>query len=117
VPSVRRRLGASPPHRGRVWILSARYALIRSDQPIRPYHRPLTTRRATELSLQVAAEIEREFHTSGTPEHILIVAPPRALSALVCLVGIPDPPRVRALSESDNDWTHAERVFDAWGWP
>lgn len=117
VPQLRQRLGSHPAHRRRVWLLSARNALVHADQVVLSYRRALTVDRALQLRDRIAAELEVEWMFYGVPAEVLVVAGPVWMVTLGELLRLPGRPRVHWFTETDEDWRHANEVLDGWGWP
>ena len=117
VPQLRQRLGGHPAHRRRIWLLSARNALVHADQVVLSYQRALTVERALRLRDRVAAEVEVEWMFYGVPAEVLVVAGPVWMVTLGELLRLPERPRVHWFTETDEDWRHANAVLDRWGWP
>jgi hypothetical protein len=117
VPQLRRRLGHGHTLRARVRILSAEHGLISAEEPLLPYDRVLTDRRAAELGPQVSAALRQVIDSSGPPEELLIVAEPRYQALVTAALDGPlARPKLRTISDV-RDWDAVSAVLDTWGWP
>jgi len=113
VPKLRERLGAHPPHRQRIRILSAQHGVVDADTLLLPYDRPLDEARARQLRPQVTQRL-RDAQL-GLVE-ALIVADPLYLTLVADLLAVPKL-RVHWVPDPFDGWTQAAAVLDGWGWP
>lgn len=114
IPWLRSRLASAPHLRARVRILSAQHGLLKADQPVLPYDRPLDPQRAAEMQLLITIALAREWAADGSPREVLVVAEPLYLIPLAAILAtpaivhwVPDP----------YDTDAAERILRRWEWP
>ncbi|WP_395110621.1 DUF6884 domain-containing protein [Actinomadura sp. SCN-SB] len=115
IPQLRLRLGGSPRHRARIWILSAQHGLICADSPILPYDRRLDHVRARYLRPAVTTTLAHQARVDGLPSECLIIAEPVYLTLLTDLLFTRV--QVHWIDDVHNGWDRAAEVLDAWGWP
>jgi hypothetical protein len=115
IPMLRARLGASPPHRARIRILSAPHGLITAETPLLTYDHALDPGMARALRPAVTAALHADAALSGAVREVLVVAEPLYLTLLTALLAAPT--RIHWIDDVRHGWSQAAHVLDQWGWP
>jgi hypothetical protein len=117
IPALRARLAGSPALTDRVWIMSARYGLVRAATPLACYDERLTLPAAKALQPAADATVAGLWSHGDAPAELLLLLEPLYLVPLAGLLARPDRPRLHWLPDPLADWPAATAILDAWGWP
>ncbi|MET8683614.1 DUF6884 domain-containing protein [Streptomyces sp. NPDC004732] len=115
-PQLRKRVGAHPALRQRVFFLSARHGLVSADTPLLPYDQPLTAEQAAALRPEVHRKLRWRIDALGVPARLLVVAEPLYLVLVADLLADEDRPLVHWIPDP-RGWSQAAAVLDEWNWP
>lgn len=110
--ALRARIGASLPHRLRVFVLTHRYGLVGANEPIRP---GMAWQRAPErLTSLIRPELHSYLELCPVDE-LLLLLPSYLLDVLPRVTGHVG--AVHTIVDQDGGWPRAARLLDRWGWP
>ncbi|MEU2874034.1 DUF6884 domain-containing protein [Streptomyces olivoreticuli] len=112
IPMLRARLGPGTAQRRRVLIFSARYGLIRADEPVSTYDQPMTRGRASALRVPVRRALAQHLKTYPTREALVLLE-----ERYLDVMGLPGAPVVHAITDPVAHFAAARRILDSWSWP
>jgi hypothetical protein len=119
LPLLRRRLGGSPLHRGRIRILCAEHGLAAADTQVPPTPAMLDEYSAAQLRPAVFDLLLTEFARTGVPREVLVLADwPHSL-LLTDLFHLPGRAPYASLytNQPAAHETQINAALDRWGWP
>lgn len=117
VPLIRPKIVRNPWLRSAVFILSAEHGLVRSDDLIHWYDRPLTLERAEMLRpLVMQSFVDRILHPLS-PKEILVAVEALYFVMLADILTLDCQPVIHWIPSPVRNWDRAESTLDAWEWP
>jgi hypothetical protein len=116
-PEIRSRIKNDREYWSRIFVLSAKYGLLRGDDSVTTYDQPLTIDRAYQLRYSVAQDVERRMLAPYDPSEIVVLLDPLYIVLVADLLSAVSRPRLFWEPDPAVAWSKASAILDGWGWP